>query len=60
MEYYAGINVSLTESRVCIVYAKGKIIREVKAASEPESLAAYLDELELPVCRFGGSAGHYF
>jgi len=30
MEYYAGIDVSLKESSVCIVDAKGKIVREVK------------------------------
>lgn len=35
MDYYAGIDVSLKESSVCIVEAKGKIVREVKVASEP-------------------------
>lgn len=53
MDYYAGINVSLKESSVCIVDAKGKIVREVKVASEPEALVRYFDELELPVCRIG-------
>jgi len=57
MEYYAGIDVSLKESSVCIVDAKGKIVREVKVASEPETLVRYFDELELPVCRIGLEAG---
>lgn len=51
MEYYAGIDVSLKESSVCIVDAKGKV------ASEPEALVHYFDELELPVCRIGLEAG---
>jgi transposase len=38
MEYYAGIDVSLKKGSVCIVGAKGKIVREVKVASEPETL----------------------
>lgn len=53
MEYYAGINVSLKESSVCIMNAKGKIVRQVKFASEPETLVRYFAELELPVCRIG-------
>ncbi|EIZ77088.1 transposase [Novosphingobium sp. Rr 2-17] len=57
MEYYAGIDVSLKESSVCIVDAKGKIVREVKVASEPETLVRYFDALELPVCRIGLEAG---
>lgn len=32
MEHYAGIDVSLKESSVCIVDAKGKVVREVKLA----------------------------
>jgi hypothetical protein len=36
VDYYAGIDVSLKESSVCVVDAKGKVVREVKVASEPE------------------------
>ena len=53
MEHYAGIDVSLEESSVCIVDATGTIVREVKIASEPEALVRYFDELELPVSRIG-------
>ncbi len=38
MTYFAGIDVSLEESSICVVDAGGKIIREVKVASEPEAL----------------------
>ena len=35
MEHYAGIDVSLEESSVCVVDATGRIVREVRIASEP-------------------------
>ena len=38
MEYYAGIDVSLESASVCVVDATGRIAREVKVASEPETL----------------------
>lgn len=37
--------------------AKGEVVLEVKVASEPEAVARYFDELELPVCRIGLEAG---
>jgi transposase len=41
MDHYAGIDVSLECSSVCVVDASGKIARESKVASEPEALIAY-------------------
>ena len=38
MEHFAGLDVSVKETSVCIVDGTGKIVREVKAASEPEAL----------------------
>ena len=57
MDYYAGIDVSLKESSVCVVDARGQVVREVKVASEPECLIGYFDELDLPVVRIGLEAG---
>ena len=57
MEYYAGIDVSLKDSSVRVVDATGKVVREVKVASEPEALVRYFDELALPICRIGLEAG---
>jgi hypothetical protein len=37
MDHYAGIDVSLECSSVCVVEANGKIVREHKVASEPEA-----------------------
>jgi predicted NBD/HSP70 family sugar kinase len=41
MEHYAGIDVSLERSSVCVVDATGKIVREAKVASEPEALVGF-------------------
>ncbi len=57
MEYYAGIDVSLEHSSVCVVEAGGKIVREAKVASDPEALSAFLRELGLPLTRLGLEAG---
>ena len=57
MEHYAGIDVSLKESSVCVVDATGKVVREVKVTSEPEALVGYIEMLELPVTRIGLEAG---
>jgi transposase len=57
VEYFAGIDVSLKESSVCVVDTAGKVVREVKVASEPEAFVRYFDELGLPVSRIGLEAG---
>ena len=41
MEHYAGIDVSLELSSVCIVDAKGKIVRETKVPSDPAALVGF-------------------
>jgi hypothetical protein len=37
MDYFAGLDVSVKETSVCIVDDTGKIVREVKVASEPKA-----------------------
>ena len=49
MEHFAGLDVSVKDTSVCIVDEIGKIIREVKVASEPEAL---LQVLKNPTYRF--------
>jgi transposase len=57
MDHYAGIDVSLEMSSVCVVDATGRIVREAKVASEPEVLIAWLNGLNLPLARVGLEAG---
>src|SRR3712207_5366599 len=57
MEHYAGIDVSLKDSSVCVVDASGRIVREAKVASEPEALVAWFRGLGLEVARIGLEAG---
>jgi hypothetical protein len=53
MEYYAGIDVSLEQSSVCVVDGSGKIVREGKVASEREALIGYLGSLGFVLSRIG-------
>jgi transposase len=57
MEHYAGIDVSLELSSVCVVDATGRIVREAKVASEPEALLDWFRELGFEVVRIGLEAG---
>ena len=57
MEHYAGIDVSLELSSVCIVDTLGKIVKEAKVASDPEDLIAFFASLGFAVKRIGLEAG---
>ena len=57
MTYYAGIDVSLEYSSVCVVDGAGKIIREQRIASEPEALIAWFRGLDFELERIGLEAG---
>ena len=53
MEHYAGIDVSLECSSVCVVDASGKIVGEGKVVSEPEALVQYFRSHGVSVARIG-------
>ena len=57
MDYYAGIDVSLEQSSVCVVDGGGKIIREAKVASEPDALIEWFAGFGFPLTRIGLEAG---
>src|SRR6476619_2650411 len=53
MNHYAGLDVSLEETAICVVDSTGQIVKEARAASEPETLIAALREIDLPLERVG-------
>jgi transposase len=57
MDYFAGLDVSVKDTSVCIVDSTGKTVREVKVASEPEALLAVLTNPAYHIKRIGLEAG---
>ena len=57
MDHFAGLDVSVKDTSICIVDDAGKIIREVKVASEPEALLAVLKKPAYRFKRIGLEAG---
>src|SRR6202051_4387336 len=57
MDYFAGLDVSVKETNVCIVDDTGKIVREVKVLSEPEALLPVLKNPAYHFKRMGLEAG---
>src|SRR3974390_1099080 len=57
MDHFAGLDVSVKDTSVCIVDGTGKIVREVKVASEPEALLAVLRNPAYRFKRIGLEAG---
>jgi transposase len=57
MDYFAGLDVSVKETSVCIVDDGGKIVREARVASEPEALLQVLTNTIFCFKRVGLEAG---
>ena len=57
MGYFAGLDVSVKETSVCIVDDAGKIVREARVASEPEALLQVLTNNTYRFKRIGLEAG---
>jgi transposase len=57
MAYFAGLDVSVKETSVCIVDDAGKIVREARVASEPEALLQVLTNTIYRFKRVGLEAG---
>ena len=57
MDYFAGLDVSVKDTSVCIVDDTGRIRREVKVASEPEALLTVLRDSAYRFKRIGLEAG---
>ena len=57
MDHFAGLDVSVKETSVCIVDETGRIVREAKVASEPDALLAVLANPAYRFKRIGLEAG---
>jgi transposase len=53
VNYYAGIDVSLELSSVCIVDATGEIVKEAKVESHPAALVKFFKAFGLPLTVIG-------
>lgn len=57
MRHYAGLDVSLKETSVCIVDEMGTVLREAKVLSHPEDLSRFLSDPSWQFERVGLEAG---
>ena len=57
MKYYAGLDVSLEETAVCVIDAEGQVVAESKVASESEAIAGFLSPWSRSLVRVGQEAG---
>lgn len=53
MSHYAGLDVSLEDTAICVVDETGRILKEARTASEPEALIVALQAVGLPLERIG-------
>src|SRR5256714_11515791 len=49
MEYFAGLDVSMAETQICVMARNGSVIHKAKVPSTPADIAAEL--AQLPTCR---------
>jgi hypothetical protein len=57
MDHFAGLDVSVKETSLCLVDDAGRIVREVRVVSEPEALLAVLTSPTWHFKRIGLEAG---
>jgi transposase len=53
LNYFAGLDVSLEETAICIIDDAGNIVREVRVASEPEALVGFFGACGMKMERVG-------
>ena len=53
MDHYAGLDLSREETAICVLEGTGRMVKETRAASEPEALITALQALGLPLERIG-------
>jgi transposase len=53
VRYFAGLDVSLEETAICIIDETGSIVREARVVSEPDALVSFFDALGMTLERVG-------
>jgi transposase len=53
VKHFAGLDVSLEETAICVVDEAGAMVREARVPSEPEALVAFFQRLGLVMDRIG-------
>lgn len=57
MEHYAGLDVSIKETSVCVIDDAGRVVREVKVPTEPDAILGVLTDEAFSIQRIGLEAG---
>jgi len=57
MTYFAGLDVSLEETSVCVLDGNGAVVREAKVSTDPEAIASWLHEKGYSASKLGFEAG---
>ena len=57
MNHYAGLDVSIKETSVCVIDGAGQVVREFKVPTEPEAILAVLADEAFAIERIGLEAG---
>ena len=53
MRYFAGLDVSLEETTICVIDETGGIVKETRAESDPQTLSEALHHVGYPLERVG-------
>ncbi|MBW5433807.1 IS110 family transposase, partial [Bradyrhizobium canariense] len=59
MDFYAGLDVSLEATNICVVDGDGKVVRETKLATDPDAIELFLAEWGIQLKRVGLEAFSY-
>ena len=57
MKHYAGLDVSMEETAVCVIDGSGAVVAEAKVASDPAAIAGYLAPWRGSLAKVGLEAG---
>ena len=57
MTYYAGLDVSLRSTNICVIDDQGEVVTESKTDAEVADIVTFLDELNIEISQVGLEAG---